>query len=98
MDSEIRGVSVRAILAMGTVFSGLAFLYIMAMVAIVAIGGEAITTVGLVIITAIIGFINLALGYYLGQKTMSMRTGANDTQVDTEVEVPPVNPVGREPT
>ena len=69
-DSEIHGVSVRAILAMGTVFSGLGFLYIMALVAIVALGGEAITTVGLVIITAIIGFVNLALGYYLGQKTL----------------------------
>ena len=86
----------RAILAMGTVFSGLAFLYIMAMVAIIAIGGEAITTVGLVIITAVIGFINLALGYYLGQKTLNQRTVANDTVIESEIEAP--NPVGREPT
>lgn len=85
-SSEIRGVSVRAILAMGTVFSGLAFLYIMAMVAIVAIGGEAITTVGLVIITAVIGFINLALGYYLGQKALTQTTTANDTTVTSQIE------------
>lgn len=85
MDSEIRGVSVRAILAMGTVFSGLAFLYIMAMVAIIAIGGEAITTVGLVIIAAVIGFINLALGYYLGQKTaQAYNTQAGETRVEAD--------------
>ena len=95
MDSEIKGVSVRAILAMGTVFSGLAFLYIMSLIAIVVIGGEVITTVGLVIITAVIGFINLALGYYMGQKGMSQTTTANDTVVETEIEIPPV---GREPT
>lgn len=85
MDSEIRGVSVRAILAMGTVFSGLLFLYLMSLIAIVIIGGEVITTVGLVIITAVIGFINLALGYYLGQKGLTQTTTANDTSVSTQI-------------
>lgn len=88
-DSQIRGVSVRAVLAMGTVFSGLAFLYLMAFIAIVVLGGEAITTVGLVIVTAVIGFISLALGYYLGQKNLNQTTTANDTTVSTEIEAPP---------
>lgn len=86
MDSEIRGVSVRAILAMGTVFSGLLFLYLMSLIAIVIIGGEVITTVGLVIISAVIGFINLALGYYLGQKSLTSTTTANDTTVSTQID------------
>lgn len=63
MDSSIFGVSVRAWLAMGTVFSGLAFLFIMAIV-------FAEAELRLTIVTAVIGFVSLALGYYLGQKNV----------------------------
>jgi hypothetical protein len=62
MESEIFGVSVRAWLAGFTVVSGLTFLYVMALFL-------TINDIRITIITAVIGFINLALGYYLGQKT-----------------------------
>lgn len=61
MESEIFGVSVRAILAMFTVGTGLLFLYI---AAFLLADAEILN----VIIAAIVGFINLALGFYLGQK------------------------------
>lgn len=66
MESSIFGVSVRAWLALITVVSGLAFLYV---AFFVAEGQED------VIVTAIVGFIGLALGYYLGQKTMTAPGG-----------------------
>ena len=61
-ESSIFGVSVRAWLALITVVSGLAFLY-----AAFFVMTEA--DIRITIITAIVGFIGLALGYYLGQKT-----------------------------
>lgn len=63
-ESEIFGVSVRAILAMFTVGTGLLFLYI---AAFLLADSEILN----VIIAAIVGFINLALGFYLGQKVAS---------------------------
>lgn len=60
-QSQILGVSVRAWLAMFTVGTGLAFLYI---AAFLLADAEILN----VIIAAIVGFINLALGFYLGQK------------------------------
>ena len=60
-ESTIFGVSVRAWLAIITVGSGLAFLYLTAF----AIADPDLL---LVIVTAVVGFIGLALGYYLGQK------------------------------
>ena len=60
-DSSILGVSVRAWLALYTVGTGLAFLYILAVL-------KSNDDLLLVVVTAIVGFINLALGYYLGQK------------------------------
>ena len=63
--SEIWGVSVRAWLALGTVFSGLAFLYI-AGILYSDVDGVLIT-----VITAVTTFIGLALGYYLGQKSVT---------------------------
>ena len=62
-DSTIFGVSVRAWLALITVVSGLAFLYV------VAILFSATDGVLLTVITAVVGFIGLSLGYYLGQKS-----------------------------
>ena len=59
-ESSIWGVSVRAWLALITVVSGLAFLYVAYFVA-----GDSSD----VIVTAIVGFIGLSLGYYLGQKS-----------------------------
>ena len=62
MESNIFGVSVRAWLAIITVGSGLGFLYATAFTI-------AEPDLVLVIVTAVVGFIGLALGYYLGQKT-----------------------------
>lgn len=73
MESEIFGVSVRAWLALGVVYSGLLFLYV------VAILFSGVDGVLLTVITAVTTFIGLALGYYLGQKTV---TGAPDVNVD----------------
>lgn len=63
-ESSIWGVSVRAWLALITVISGLAFLYATAFVV-------ADADLRLVVVTAVVAFINLALGYYLGQKTVN---------------------------
>jgi hypothetical protein len=60
-ESSIFGVSVRAWLALITVVSGLSFLYV------AYFWSEQQSDV---IITAIVGFIGLALGYYLGQKSI----------------------------
>jgi hypothetical protein len=68
-DSSIFGVSVRAWLALITVTSGLAFMY--------AIGlkdDDPEQPVLLMVIGAVIGFVNLALGYYLGQKGSAPET------------------------
>jgi hypothetical protein len=62
-ESSIFGVSLRGILALITVSSGLLFLYLAAFL-LVETGSEGM----LLIFTAVIGFINLALGFYLGQK------------------------------
>ena len=61
-ESTIFGVSVRAWLAIVTVGSGLGFLYAVAFTV-------ADADLLLVIVTAVVGFIGLALGYYLGQKS-----------------------------
>jgi hypothetical protein len=61
MESQVFGISVRAILAMFTVGTGLAFLYI---AAFLLADAEILN----VIIAAIVGFVNLSLGFYLGQK------------------------------
>ena len=61
-ESTIFGVSVRAWLALITVGSGLAFLYV---AAVLFSGTEGVL---LTVITAVVGFIGLSLGYYLGQK------------------------------
>lgn len=66
MESSIFGVSVRAWLALTTVISGLVFLY----AAFFLADGQQD-----VIVTSIVGFIGLALGYYLGQKTMTVGGG-----------------------
>lgn len=66
IESNLFGVSVRAWLAIGTVFSGLAFLYIL---------GLFLTDkdIRLLIINAVVGFISLALGYYMGQRQADVR-------------------------
>lgn len=63
-QSNIFGISVRALLALITTISGLAFLYL---AAFLLLGPEDENLV--LVFTAVIGFINLALGFYLGQKT-----------------------------
>jgi hypothetical protein len=60
-ESSLFGVSIRGWLALITVGSGLAFLYVAAF-------ALADVDLRMVIITAVVGFVNLALGYYLGQK------------------------------
>lgn len=67
-ESSIFGVSVRAWLALTTVVSGLAFLY-------AAFFVMTENDIRFTIIAAIVGFINLALGYYLGQKTSHTSEG-----------------------
>lgn len=69
MESQVFGVSVRAILAMFTVGTGLMFLYV---AAFLLADAEILN----VIIAAIVGFINLALGFYLGQKMVT--SGSNE--------------------
>lgn len=74
-ESNIFGVSVRAWLALITVTSGLAFLYVVAIL-FAGVDGVLIT-----IITAVTGFIGLALGYYMGQKN-----SAGVVEVETTME------------
>lgn len=62
-ESNIFGVSVRAWLALIVVSSGLLFLYTAAIL-FSGVDGVLIT-----VIAAVVGFVNLSLGYYLGQKT-----------------------------
>lgn len=84
-ESTIRGVSVRAVLALLVVGSGLAFLYLAALVSLWVLPLEQGVQVGLTIIVAVIGFINLAVGYYLGQKSLSTNettTTNRNTNVD----------------
>ena len=68
-ESTIRGISVRAVLALLTVGTGLAFLYVVALIAMWLLPLETAVQIALTVVVAIIGFINLALGFYLGQKT-----------------------------
>ena len=68
-ESDIFGVSVRAWLALFVVVSGLAFLYV------VAILFSDVDGVLLTVITAVTTFIGLALGYYLGQKSIPSQGG-----------------------
>lgn len=68
-ESDIFGVSVRAWLALGVVYSGLLFLYV------VAILFSGVDGVLLTVITAVTTFIGLALGYYLGQKSLPTQGG-----------------------
>ena len=70
-ESTIFGVSVRAVLALLTVSSGLLFLYLAAFL-LVEEGSEGM----LLIFAAVIGFINLALGFYLGQKLTGGDSGS----------------------
>lgn len=63
-ESTVFGVSGRFILAAFTVFTGLAFLYLATFMLF-----REDKDLTLVVVTAVVGFINLALGYYLGQKT-----------------------------
>lgn len=70
-ESSIWGVSVRAWLALITVVSGLAFLYVTSFIV-------ADADLRLVIVTAVVGFIGLALGYYLGQKSVQVDSEVND--------------------
>lgn len=60
-ESKIFGVSIRGWLAMFTVVSGIAFIAALTFVK----DNPDLTTTAL---TAVVGFVNLALGYYLGQK------------------------------
>lgn len=69
-ESSIFNVSVRAWLALTTVVSGLAFLY-----GAFFVMNE--NDIRFTIIAAIVGFINLALGYYLGQKTKEGNDAGN---------------------
>ena len=61
-ESTIFGVSVRALLALITVVSGLAFLYV---VGLLTTSRDILN----IVVTAVISFITLALGFYLGQKS-----------------------------
>jgi hypothetical protein len=72
-ESTIFGVSGRFILALFTVVTGLMFLYLATFLLF-----REDKDLTLVVITAVVGFINLALGYYLGQKS---------AQQDIEAEV-----------
>ena len=62
-ESSLFGVSIRGWLALIVVASGLLFLY---SAAFLFAGTEGVLVT---IIAAVVGFVNLALGYYLGQKS-----------------------------
>ncbi len=64
-ESELFGVSIRGWLAMFTVVAGVAFIAALTFVK----DNPDLTTTAL---TAVVGFVNLALGYYLGQKNTSV--------------------------
>jgi uncharacterized membrane-anchored protein len=74
-ESTIRGVSVRAVLALLVTSTGLAFLYLTALLALWLLPIEQGVQIALTILVAIIGFINLSLGYYLGQKSAAKPDG-----------------------
>lgn len=63
-ESSLFGVSIRGWLALIVVTSGLLFLYFAAFM-FSSLEGVLVT-----IIAAVVGFVNLALGYYLGQKSV----------------------------
>lgn len=67
MESSIYGVSIRGWLALFTVVAG--FLFIFAVV-FFKDGVDIVTTA----LTAVVGFVNLSLGYYLGQKSVESKT------------------------
>jgi hypothetical protein len=64
VESTIFGVSVRAWLAMFATGAGFVFIFCVTFL----IGGDDNVSAAL---TAVVGFINLALGYYLGQKSIA---------------------------
>lgn len=77
-ESSIRGVSVRAWLALFTVISGLSFLYGLSSIVLLAVifgwvEMDPALQLILLVVNAVTGFIGLALGYYLGQKTATQR-------------------------
>jgi len=73
-ESTIRGVSVRAWLALMSVGTGLLFLYALGLAALWVLPLETAVQIVLTVVVAVIGFINLSLGYYLGQKTAASVT------------------------
>ena len=75
MESTIYGISVRAILALTVTVLGFAFIYAVTFFK----DGWNVVSIAL---TAVIGFINLALGYYLGQKGAS--SGGSSPETPTE--------------
>jgi cell division protein FtsB len=79
-DSQIFGVSVRAILAMFTVGTGLGFLYLSTFFLF-----QDDKDLTLVVVTAVVGFINLALGYYLGQKSTNSALEAENTELKARI-------------
>jgi len=77
-ESSIRGVSVRAILALITVGTGLSFLYLTALLVLWLLPIEQGAQIALTIIVAVISFVNLSLGFYLGQKNQTPEPGGPD--------------------
>ena len=79
-DSQVFGVSVRALLAMFTVGTGLGFLYLSTF--FLFRDDKDLT---LVVVTAVVGFINLALGYYLGQKNTNSALEAENAELRARI-------------
>jgi hypothetical protein len=79
MGSNIFGVSVRAWLALIVVTTGLAFLYV---AAIIFSGTDGVL---LTVITSVTTFIGLALGYYLGSKPNTDTNGGANGSHDKPV-------------
>jgi len=62
VESSIFGVSVRGIIALGTVALGFLFVFAVSF----GIGGEAIVNASL---AAVVGWVGLVIGFYFGQKS-----------------------------
>lgn len=68
MESTLFGVSVRGIIALGTVLFGFLFVFAIAFL----IGGNDIVLAAL---TAVVGWVGLVIGFYFGQKSNEQPAG-----------------------
>ncbi len=60
------------------------FLYLISLVALVVLEVDVAVQILLTVITAVVGFVGLSLGYYLGQKGAEQTPNTHVTRGDAE--------------